>query len=99
MRILSILDDIRNNSILNNSKLVQRKKYRKVVLKTDFFNSLLKNKVVNEKSNLGVVGKCLRKCSHPSPFPVGVRLVPEVAEVHAGLATHPDLLRRSQHAE
>ncbi len=31
-----------------------RKKYRKVVLKTDFFNSLLKNKVVNEKSNLGV---------------------------------------------
>ena len=30
------------------------KKYKKVVLKTDFFNSLLENKVVNEKSNLDV---------------------------------------------
>ena len=31
-----------------------RKKFKKVVLKTDFLNSLLKNKVVDEKSNLGV---------------------------------------------
>ena len=51
MRILSILDDIRNNSKLNNSKLVQRKKYRKVSSTSKKLKQDNKKKMNRKKKN------------------------------------------------